>query len=284
MVQTSATLATNDITVTLLFGAGANPAFIQTEDTLTSTEALVYAPSGGVPAGVYQVQICQTTSTNGVPQMAPFTYNGTFTTDDTPQPGGGGAAPPPFGSIPAAAPDSGPQIGFENFIAPGVLVPVTTTSAGGQVNSVEWMGRNAGEPSIGNNWLTNVTAFFSDLQTLFVTFNNSCSPTGRNDTWVNRPAPTAQSIDSDPIGFTDRQTGRTFSGQLTLLSPTCKTSFTDSDGLPTVTNPAGWTPTQGSGIASGVDHETIGDQWERTGGQVSIVDALFDQLASADDS
>src|SRR5438309_3614525 len=163
VVQTSATLATNDITVTLLFGAGANPAFVQTEDTLTSTEALVYAPSGGVPAGVYQVQICQTTSTNGVPQMAPFTYNGTFTTDDTPQPGGGGAAPPPFGSIPAAVPDSGPQIGFENFIAPGVLVPVTTTSAGGQVNSVEWMGRNAGEPSIGNNWLTDVTAFFSDL-------------------------------------------------------------------------------------------------------------------------
>ena len=33
-----------------------------------------------------------------------------------------------------------------------------------------------------------------------------------------------------------------------------------------------------------VDHVRIGDQWERTGGQVSIVDALFDQLASADDS
>ena len=29
-----------------------------------------------------------------------------------------------------------------------------------------------------------------------------------------------------------------------------------------------------------VDHETIADQWERTGGRVSIVDDLFKQLAS----
>src|SRR5438876_4951286 len=114
-VQTTATLATNDITITLLFGPDPNPSPLQTEDTLTSSEVLVYAPSGGVPAGEYQVQICQTPNTNGVPQMAPFTYNGTFITDDTPQPGGGGAAPPPFGTIPPAALDFGPKIGFENF-------------------------------------------------------------------------------------------------------------------------------------------------------------------------
>src|SRR5207249_3607520 len=46
-------------------------------------------------------------------------------------------------------------------------------------------------------------------------------------------------------------TGRSFSGQLTLLTPTCKTSYTQDDGV-------NWVPSQGSGLASGVDHETIG--------------------------
>ena len=31
-----------------------------------------------------------------------------------------------------------------------------------------------------------------------------------------------------------------------------------------------------------VDHEAVGDEWERTGGAVSIVDALFGQLRSGD--
>jgi hypothetical protein len=252
-VTVAATLQSNDLTLTLLYGS----TLIHTEDTGVGSEAYIYSPPGGVPAGTYKVQICES-SAPAAPSMAPLTYNGTFTIDDTPQPGGSGSPPPGFGPIPPAAQDSGPKVGFENFIAPGVLVPVTTTSAGGQVNSVEWMGRNAGEPSIGNNWLTGVTAFFSDLQTLFVTFNDTCPATGQSSIWVNRAAPTSQAIDSDPIGFVDHQTGRTFAGELTLLSPTCKTSFTDSDGLPTATNPAGWTPTQGSGFASGVDHETIG--------------------------
>src|ERR1700732_380650 len=52
------------------------------------------------------------------------------------------------GIIPPAPQDPGPPIGYENFAAPGVLVPVTTTEAGQQVNSVEWMGRNGGEPSL----------------------------------------------------------------------------------------------------------------------------------------
>jgi hypothetical protein len=159
--------------------------------------------------------------------------------------------PTPVGSIPPARQDSGPKVGFENFTAPGVLTPALTTSAGQQVNSVEYLGRSSGEPSIGNNWKTGVTAYQSDLQTLFVTFNDSCSSAASSSTWVNRPAPTSVVINSDPIGFTDSQTGRTFAGELTLLSPTCKTSFTDNDG-------ATWTPTQGSGIASGVDHQTIG--------------------------
>ena len=76
----------------------------------------------------------------------------------------------PLTSVPPApAPqDNGPKIGYENFTVPGVLVPVKTTSAGQQVNSVEYMGRNGGEPSVGSNWATGVANFQSDLQTLFV--------------------------------------------------------------------------------------------------------------------
>src|SRR3984893_15735115 len=257
-VDVAATLQSNDLTLTLLYGPDPNPVPLHTEDTGVGTEAYIYSPPGGVPAGEYQVQICESPAP-AAPSMAPFTYNGTSTTDDTPQPGGGGSAPPPFGPIPPAAQDTGPKVGFENYSAPGVLVPVTFTEAGQQANSVEYMGRNAGEPSIGNNWNTGVTAFESGLETLFVTFNDTCPATGQSSLWASRQAPTQLAIDSDPILFTDHQTGRTFAGSLTLLSPdTCKTSFTDSDGLPTAMAPSGWTPAVGNGIGSGVDHETIG--------------------------
>lgn len=147
---------------------------------------------------------------------------------------------------PAAPPDTGAKIGYENFEVPGVITPVTTTTG----PTVEWMGRNAGEPSIGNNWNTGVINFQSDLETLFITFNNSCPANGQTATWVNRAAPTSQVIDSDPIGFTDRLTGRTFAAELSATSPTCKISFTDDDGVT-------WVPSPGT-LGSGIDHETIG--------------------------
>jgi hypothetical protein len=154
---------------------------------------------------------------------------------------------------PAAPADPGPQIGYENFEAPGVLTPVTTTTGA----TVEYMARGAGEPSIGVNWnsaapnnVNGVTNFQSDLETLFVTFTNACSTGGPTATWVNRPAPTSQVIDSDPIGFTDRQTGRVFAAELSATSPTCKISYSDDDGQT-------WVPSSGP-VGSGIDHETIG--------------------------
>src|SRR5260370_41530242 len=120
------------------------------------------------------------------------------------------------------------------------------------------MGRGAGEPSVGVNWnstsnsVGGMTNFQSDLETLFVSWDESCSPTNPKATWVDRRAPTSMFIDSDPIGFTDRQTGRVFAAELTLLSPdTVKISHTDDDGFT-------WVPDQTGGIASAVDHETIG--------------------------
>jgi hypothetical protein len=161
--------------------------------------------------------------------------------------------------IPPAPQDTGAKIGYENFTVPGALVPVTTTSAGQQVHSVEYMGRNGGEPSVGSNWATGVANFQSDLQTLFVTFDDSCPASGLTSSWIDRPAPTSVVIDSDPIGFTDRGFtdvlgfhSRVFAAELTLLSPdTVKISYSDDDG-------STWIPTQSGGLASAVDHETIG--------------------------
>lgn len=256
LAQVSATLQTNDLTLTLLYAPNVmtTPVPLHTEDTGVATEAYNYQPSGGVPPGEYYVQICES-SAPAAPSMAPFTYNGTFTYDDTAASGGN---PPVFGALLPAPQDSGPKVGYENFEAPGVLTPIVVTSSGGA--TVEYLGRNAGEPSIGANWNTGVINFQSDLETLFITFDDSCSLTNPKATWVNRRAPSSVAVDSDPIGFTDRQTGRVFAAELTLLSSdTCKISFTDSDGLPTMTAPTGWTfDPLIQGPASAVDHETIG--------------------------
>src|ERR1700759_631794 len=115
------------------------------------------------------------------------------------------------------------------------------------------MGRKTGAPSVGTNFNSGVIHFQSDLETLFVTFDDSCNLANPKASWVNRRAPTQQFIDSDPIGFTDRQTGRVFTGSLTLLSPdTPKVSYTDDDGMT-------WLPAPFmQGLASAVDHESIG--------------------------
>ncbi|HZE72474.1 MAG TPA: M36 family metallopeptidase, partial [Pyrinomonadaceae bacterium] len=101
VVQVNAGVVTNDLSVSLLFGPDPSPVLITTEDTGTCCEALTYEPGGGVPAGEYQVQICQTPNTMGVPQMAPFNYLGTFTFDDTATPNAGTPYPPKWKYFPA---------------------------------------------------------------------------------------------------------------------------------------------------------------------------------------
>ncbi len=243
VVHVDALLPANDITVTLLYGPDPLPVFVQTEDTGVGSEVLTYSP-GAVPAGEYQVQICQ--AGNAAVSMPPYDYNGVFAYDDA----GVGTPPPPTGPLTAAPQDPGAKVGYENFEPPGVLTPTVVTSSGGV--TVEYLGRYAIEPSIGANWNTGTISYQSDLETLFVTFDDSCSLMTPKATWVNRPANISILVDSDPILFTDRQTNRTFASSLTLLSPsTAKNAYTDNDGL-------NWTPTQTGGIASAVDHQTIG--------------------------
>jgi hypothetical protein len=115
-----------------------------------------------------------------------------------------------------------------------------------------------GEPSIGVNWNTGkvMLAGGGTLKVLTVTFNDATNPP--TATWVNNSIPISQSprAFADPILFTDPRTGRTFAAQEEGLTPFATVQWSDNDGGDGgATN---WFPSQGSGIASGIDHETIG--------------------------
>jgi PKD repeat protein len=154
------------------------------------------------------------------------TYHATVTL--APVPGA-----PPFLKPPALAGDAR----YQNYAAPNGL------------------GTTAGEPSIGVDWPTGKVFMSSDLQTLRVTFDDCPSPA--KTTWEDKSATTSQ--DSlDPILFTDHNgqaKDRTFVSQLT--GQDSLTSFTDDDG-------DNWTPSQGGGVPSGVDHQSIGGGPYRT--------------------
>lgn len=130
----------------------------------------------------------------------------------------------------APAPGTDAPVGYKVYTAPPTLPRAN----------------DAGEPSIGANWRTGNILYQSYTQTYRVTFDDSVSPA--TATWVAKQAPTAVTS-LDPIMFTDEQTGRTFESQ--LAGKLSLTEFTDDDGET-------WTPSQGNGINSGVDHQTMG--------------------------
>ncbi len=113
-----------------------------------------------------------------------------------------------------------------------------------------------GEPSIGVNWKTGNVMFAGGgtLKTFRVNnFNDQVTPATASWTNVsgNQHIATSPRVYADPILFTDPQTGRTFAGQEEGLTPFATVEYTDNDG-------GLFVPTQGSGVPSGVDHETIG--------------------------
>jgi Fibronectin type III domain len=140
--------------------------------------------------------------------------------------------PPPF---PTPQPATGIAPRYQNYAPPSGL------------------GGDAGEPSIGVDWQTGNVMYEAHLQTLRVSFDDCPSPALA--TWLDKSAPTsANSLDS--ILFTDHMRApndttpdRTFVSQLT--GQDSLSSFSDDDG-------ENWTPDQGGGIPSGVDHQTIG--------------------------
>jgi hypothetical protein len=108
------------------------------------------------------------------------------------------------------------------------------------------LGRDAGEPTLGNNWKTGRTMFISGLETLRVDFDDANGTAN----WTEHSALSTSITTFDPILFTDSQTGRTFVSQL-LPAKVSLMAFSDDDGET-------WTPSQGSGINAGVDHQTVG--------------------------
>ncbi|HEX7312969.1 MAG TPA: sialidase family protein [Pyrinomonadaceae bacterium] len=141
-------------------------------------------------------------------------------------------AQPPAAPTPTPSTSTPPS--YQNFAAPSGL------------------GESAGEPTIGVNWNSGAVMFISGLQTLRVKFNDSTSPA--TTTWEDVSAPLTSINTLDPILFTDsdagpHRTNRTFVSQ--LAGPLSLMEYTDDDG-------ATWTPSQGAGINSGVDHQTVG--------------------------
>ncbi|HEV7799042.1 MAG TPA: sialidase family protein, partial [Pyrinomonadaceae bacterium] len=115
-------------------------------------------------------------------------------------------------------------------------------------------GTDAGEPSIGVNWSSGRAMFISSLTTFRVTFDDSC-PTSPTSTWEDKSAPNSQES-LDPILFTDHG----YNLQVPDLSRTFVSQLTGQDSLSSYTDDDGehWTPSQGGGIPSGVDHQSIG--------------------------
>ena len=123
---------------------------------------------------------------------------------------------------------------------------------------------DAGEPSIGVNWKTEkvfggignggTVNYFGGFMPymLRTTFDDRTNPA--TVTWEQAPLVVAAAprVYGDPILFTDSRTGRTFVSQELGLTPLGSTmEFTDNDGL-------SFTPSEGSGAPSGIDHQTVG--------------------------
>lgn len=121
------------------------------------------------------------------------------------------------------------------------------------------LGLDAGEPSIGVNWNSEVglnggrSMYIAILQTLRITFTDTACPSSPSALWENKSAPNTNAQSFDPILFTDNTranpTGRTQISQLLLAGSA--SSFTDDDGEV-------WVASQGAGITSGIDHQTVG--------------------------
>ena len=109
------------------------------------------------------------------------------------------------------------------------------------------IGEKSGEPSIGANWNTGSIMSSAVLDTLQLTLDTNTSPATAKWTLRNNTISGTETL--DPILFTDHVTGRTFDSQ--LAGTTSLMAYTDNDGIT-------WNPTQGGGIASGVDHQTVG--------------------------
>jgi len=129
--------------------------------------------------------------------------------------------------------------------------PVVATSGRGATSPTEPLTYEDTtiDPSITGTGVYTTAFFLSSSQTLRVKFDDTASPAPA--IWDDVSATNTSLVSLDPILYTDSHGGpnRTFVSE--LAGKASLMSFTDDDG-------ANWTISQGSGINSGVDHQTIG--------------------------
>lgn len=197
--------------------------------------------SSGNPPGLAETVILVnpaggTYTVSAAPYLVLLSYNATATLVE------GADPPPPPGSSTERAPT------YANYVPPNGL------------------GTSAGEPTLGVNLESGATMFIAGLETLKVDFEGCGSP--QNSTWNDVSFLTTGITTFDPILWTDQELGRTFVSQL-LPSKISLMAFTDDDGET-------WTPSQGAGINSGVDHQGIGGGPFSPDNPVGPLDAGYD--------
>ncbi|MCW2606604.1 MAG: hypothetical protein JWO60_1297 [Frankiales bacterium] len=106
--------------------------------------------------------------------------------------------------------------------------------------------QDAGEPTLGADWKTGAAMFQAFTETVKVTFDDAATPA--TATWTDASYPGAVTS-LDPILHVDSPSGRTFSSQLLAACSIGATS--DDDG-------ASWLPSQGCGVGTVFDHQTVG--------------------------
>ena len=105
---------------------------------------------------------------------------------------------------------------------------------------------NGGEPSIGYDVARNA-AIYGETSNVRLTWNDSTTPATMTVTDVTPPTSSLTSL--DPITFVDQRTSRTFVSQ---LAGACSLfSFSDDAG-------STWTPGQGCGEGTVLDHQMVG--------------------------
>ncbi|HEX6189428.1 MAG TPA: PKD domain-containing protein [Pyrinomonadaceae bacterium] len=238
----TADVPSNDIVLNLYGPSGDR---LNSNDTGTSPESATYEAPGGIPAGTYEVEVCPFDDPSA-PATAPYTYRGTFTTDDT-------VIPNPV-STPTPGPIGTPTPG------PPVIPPRYH-----EYQPPAAIGENAGEPTLGFNMVTKRVMYIAGLQTLRVTFPESREPLNSIPEagpalWEDVSFIGTSKKSLDPIIFTDQRTNRTFVSQLNSVVPPASPvliglnslmAYTDDDG-------ATWTPAQLNPPDGSYDHQTVG--------------------------
>ena len=158
----------------------------------------------------------------------------------------------PFAPLGQSYSASAAMVAKPNNAPPAATAPTPTLTNYGAPETLS-NAHNAGEPSIGNSFKTGSSFYQALTSTYKVAFNDAVTPATASWSDVSATAangcPQGSTTSLDPILYTDSTTGRTFESQLSGVdSLTC---YTDDEG-------ATWHPSQGGGIPSGVDHQTLG--------------------------